>query len=81
MSSNEERLTHLESRMRRIESMMQVLLMRLGINPAEIEAQSPPLPPAIQDALRAGDRLKAIKLYREMYGAGLEEAQRAIEGR
>ena len=74
------RLARLEGRMQRIETMMQAVLIRLGINPAEMEPHLPPLSRAIQEALLAGDKLKAIKLYREMYGVGLKEAQDAIEG-
>jgi ribosomal protein L7/L12 len=81
MSSYEERVVHLEARMRRMETMMQALLTHLGINPAELEPQLPPLPQTIREALLAGDKMKAIKLYREMYGVSLKEAQDAIEGK
>jgi len=73
------RLSRLEGRMQYMESMMQALLARLGINPAEVEPQAPPLPQAIREALMAGDRLKAIKLYREQYGVDMKTAQDAIE--
>lgn len=34
---------------------------------------------AIRQALLAGNRLKAIQLYRSLYGCSLQEAQAAIE--
>jgi ribosomal protein L7/L12 len=34
---------------------------------------------AVRDALRGGDRIAAIKLYRECTGAGLAEAKAAVE--
>ena len=34
---------------------------------------------AIHDALRSGNKIQAIKLYRELYGCGLREAKDAIE--
>ena len=74
-------LARLEGRMLRMEAMMQAVLIRLGINPAEIEAQMPPQQRAIQDALLAGDKLKAIMLYRQAYGGGIQEASDAIEGK
>ena len=33
---------------------------------------------AIREALLSGDKLKAIKLYRSVYGVGLKEAQDAL---
>jgi len=73
------RLSHLEGRMQRVEMMLQAMAARLGINLAEIEPQMPPLQQAIQEALLSGDKLKAIKLYREQYGVSLKEAQDAID--
>ena len=34
---------------------------------------------AIREAMQAGNKIKAIKLYRELYGCGLQEAKNAIE--
>jgi ribosomal protein L7/L12 len=34
---------------------------------------------AIRQALLAGDKVKAIQLYRNLYGVGLKEAQTALE--
>ena len=34
---------------------------------------------AIREALRAGNKMKAIQLYRSVYGVGLKEAQDALD--
>lgn len=72
------RLDQLAMRMNRMEAMMQQLLIRLNIDPAELMPPEPPEMRPIREALRAGDKLKAIKLYRSLYNVGLQEAQDAI---
>ena len=76
------RVDQLVTRMNRMEAMMQALLIHLGIDPAEVTPQDPPEIRALRDAIRAallaGDKMKAIRLYREHYGVGLKEAQDAI---
>ncbi len=62
-----------------MEAMVQALLIHLGINPAEFTPQEPPEIRAVREALLLGDRMKAIKLYRGLYGVGLKEAQDAID--
>lgn len=37
------------------------------------------LPEALYDALRRGKTIEAIKIYREVTGAGLKEAKAAVE--
>ena len=49
-----------------------------GINPVAITQQERPEDRAIQEALLAGDNMKAIKLYRQLYGCGLQEAAGAL---
>lgn len=71
-------VSQLTTRMNRMEGMMQQLLLRLNIDPAELTPPEPPEIRAIRDALRAGDKLKAIKLYRSLYNVDLQEAQNAI---
>lgn len=39
----------------------------------------PPLPPDVQDALRRGEPLEAVRLLRETSGLGLAEAREAVE--
>jgi ribosomal protein L7/L12 len=57
---------------------MQMLLQELHIDPAKMTPQGPPELGAIREALLSGDKIKAIKLYRGLYGVGLQEAQDAI---
>lgn len=73
-----KQVSQLITRMNRMEGMMQQLLLRLNINPAEVMPPEPPEIKAIREALLAGDKLKAIKLYRNLYNVGLQEAQDAI---
>ena len=62
-----------------MEAMVQALLLHLGINPAELTPQEPPEIRAIREALLSGNKLKAIQLYRSLYGVGLKEAQDALD--
>lgn len=39
----------------------------------------PPIPPHVQAALRAGQKIDAIRLMREATGLGLKEAKDAVE--
>jgi ribosomal protein L7/L12 len=50
-----------------------------GINAGAIPPQERPEIRAIRDALLSGDRMKAIRLYRGLYGVGLKEAQDALD--
>jgi ribosomal protein L7/L12 len=65
--------------MRQMETAMQALLIRLGIDPAEVMPRMEQQNQAIWDALLAGDKILAIKLYREEYGIGLKEAKDAVD--
>lgn len=73
------RISRLEARMHQMEVMMQGLCMRLGIDPAEFTPPEPPENRAIQAALLSGNKIEAIKLYRQFYGVGLREAKDAID--
>jgi hypothetical protein len=56
-----------------LEQKLDLLLQHAGIQ------YIPRFPPAATEALLAGDKIKAIKLYREATGAGLAEAKDAVE--
>ena len=73
------RLVRLEARVARMESAMQALLARLDIDPAEFIPQQSQDNQAIWNALMAGNKILAIKIYREQYGVGLKEAKDAID--
>ena len=73
------RLVRLEARMNQMETIMQALVIRLGINPAEFTLQEPSELGDIRKALLSGNKIEAIKLYRYLYGVGLKEAKDAID--
>jgi ribosomal protein L7/L12 len=68
----------LKSRINELEEKLQFLYRRLNIDYAAPTAE-PSLAPEIQDALRRGNKIEAIKIYRELTGVGLAEAKDAIE--
>src|SRR5881398_3747477 len=76
MSDYYGRIIQLEAKVHRMEAMMQALLIRLGIDPAEV---TPPENRAIREALLSGKKIQAVKLYRELYGVGLKDAKDAID--
>jgi ribosomal protein L7/L12 len=70
----------LQSRVRELEDKLQFLYRRLNLDYASADAGSDPgLSPQIQEALRRGDKLEAIKIYRQLTNAGLAEAKQAID--
>ncbi len=99
------RITSLQSRMNRMEALMEQLLHTLTSSQAHIDqyrrmqamlqelregpttqsvtrgsdTRQPPEMVAIRQALLAGERLKAIQLYRSLYGVGLKEAMEALD--
>ena len=72
------RVDQLVTKVNRLETLMQQLLIRLSINPAELMPPEPPEIRAIREALLSGNKMKAIQLYRSLYGVGLKEAQDAL---
>ena len=57
---------------------IQNMLQELQRDP-ETPSQERPEMRAIREALLSGDRMKAIKLYRSVYGVSLKEAQDALD--
>jgi ribosomal protein L7/L12 len=72
-------LLPLEARVHRLEAMMEALLVRLGIDPEEVMPPEVLEPRAVREALLAGNKILAIKFYREFYGVGLKEAKDAVD--
>jgi ribosomal protein L7/L12 len=68
----------LQARVRELEEKLEFLYRRLNIDYADPGAD-PALASEIQDALRRGNKIEAIKIYRELTGVGLAEAKDAIE--
>jgi len=78
-TSDYARIVRLEARVRRLEALLEALLNRQGIDPAELIPPAPTEERAIRDALLSGNKILAIKLYRQQYGVGLKEAKDAID--
>ena len=63
-------------RLSRIEAKLDLLLKNAG---SRVEDPFADLPPPVVEALRAGNKIEAIKRYREATGAGLKEAKEFVE--
>ena len=68
----------LRSRINELEDRLNFLYRRLNIEYAD-SSSDPVISPQIQDALRRGNKIEAIKIYREITGVGLAEAKQAID--
>jgi ribosomal protein L7/L12 len=68
----------LKSRISELEDRLKFLYRRMNVEYADPNSD-PALTPQIQDALRRGNKIEAIKIYRELTGVGLAEAKQAIE--
>jgi ribosomal protein L7/L12 len=79
MEQEYERIVQLEARMHRMEMMMQALLSRLGIDAETLVSGNMAGTEAVRQAVLAGNKILAIKIYREMYGAGLKQAKDAVD--
>jgi hypothetical protein len=68
----------LQSRVRQLEEKLEFLYRSLNID--FLEPNTDPIrSPQIQEALRRGNKIEAIKIYRELTGVGLAEAKQAID--
>ena len=76
MSAETELIT-LRVRVAELEDRLQYLYKRLNIeyiaNPSDVD-------PRIVEYLRKGNKIEAIKQYREIHDVGLAEAKNAVEG-
>ena len=68
----------LKSRVSELEDMLQFLYRRLDIDYLDPNSD-PALAPQVQEALKRGNKIEAIKIYRELTGVGLAEAKQAID--
>jgi len=68
----------LKSRINELEDRLNFLYRRLNIEYTDPNSD-PVLSSQIQDALRRGNKIEAIKIYRELTGVGLAEAKQAVE--
>jgi len=75
----ETEIQQLRSRVNELEDRLKFIYQRLGIDYATDPSANPISSPEIQAALRSGNKIEAIKIYRELTGVGLAEAKDAIE--
>lgn len=68
----------LKARIEELEDRLKFIYRRLNIEYMDNNSD-PVLSPQIQDALRKGNKIEAIKIYREMTGVGLAEAKQVID--
>lgn len=71
----------LASRLRRLEQKVDFLLNELGLAAKEAEYASRPEPwlSEVMALLERGNKIEAIKKYRELTGVDLREAKEAVE--
>lgn len=74
----DRQLLELQQRLALVESRLEQLFEHLDLKPQGGEAD-PTQDPEIQDLLVKGNEAQAVKRYRELTGAGIAEAQSAIE--
>jgi ribosomal protein L7/L12 len=68
----------LQSRVRELEDKLGFLYHRFNIDYTDPNSD-PAFAPQVQEALQRGNKIEAIKLYRELTGVGLAEAKQAID--
>ena len=73
----------LRTQVRALRAVAEELAARAGVSQSELERMlataTPGITDEVEDHLRAGRRISAIKAYRESTGAGLKEAKDAVE--
>jgi ribosomal protein L7/L12 len=74
----ETEIQQLRSRVNEMEDRLKALYRHLNLEYAD-PGSDPAMSPQVQDALRRGNKIEAIKIYREMTGVGLAEAKNAID--
>lgn len=75
----ETEVLQLRSRINELEDRLKFLYRHLGVAYESDSSASPINNPQIQEALRRGNKIEAIKIYRELTGVGLAEAKQAVE--
>jgi len=75
-SPNDDRLAELERRVLRLEQQLELLNGRLGFENPRYRTSSDP---EIEQLLRQGNKIEAIKVYRQKTGVGLKEAKDVID--
>ena len=75
----ETEVQQLRSRVNELEDRLMVLYRHLNLEYNSDPSSDPVLNPKVQEALRKGNLIEAIKVYRELTGVGLAEAKAAVE--
>jgi len=74
---SESDIAALRARINELEDRLKFIYSKLEIEYPE--DPDPVMSPKIQDALRHGNKIEAIKIYRELTGVGLAEAKDVID--
>jgi ribosomal protein L7/L12 len=74
---SDEEIFELKQRVTRLESQMALLLRNLGI--AYLDMPAGTASPEVMELLRLGQKIEAIKRFREETGAGLKDAKEFIK--
>ena len=74
----ESEIQLLRSRINELEDRLKFIYRRLNIEYADPNSD-PVLSAQVQAALKRGNKIEAIKIYRELTGKGLAEAKDAID--
>jgi large subunit ribosomal protein L7/L12 len=77
MSYADYEYTALRRRVEKLERLVARLMDEVGLE--SDEELDPGTSPEMADLIRRGEKLEAIKLYREKTGAGLKEAKEFVE--
>ena len=72
----ESEILGLRSRITELENRLDFLYARLGITYVTEQSGTDS---RIVDALKKGNKIEAIKIYRELYNVGLAEAKKAVD--
>ena len=75
---SESEILALKARIEELEGRLKFVYRHLNLDFVD-NHPDPMLSPQIQDALRRNNKIEAIKIYRELTGAGLAEAKQAID--
>ena len=78
-SANEHRIAELERRITRLEQQIDMLAGRLGfVDPSAMQSGTADTT-ELEQLVRSGKKIDAIKLYRQQTGLGLKEAKDFID--
>lgn len=78
MATDQENIAELQAEVERLGELVDNLYRQLGISPLDA-ADTTGAIPEVDDAIRAGNLIQAIKAWRQRTGVGLKEAKDAVE--